>query len=145
MELRSATEAKQYEPSLVAVDWGTSSFRLWVLTASADILHEASGPLGMASITPGHFSRVLESQLQELQIDAHIPIIICGMAGAAQGWIDAGYVTIPDSLNTIAQHAVDAPDTKRTVKILPGVATDLETDPDVMRGEETLFECLFAS
>ena len=138
MKLRQATKTKNDEPSLVAVDWGTSSFRLWVLTASAKVLQEASGPFGMASLSPGHFSNVLESQLQELQIDVHVPIIICGMAGAAQGWIDAGYVTIPDSLNAIAQHAVDAPDTKRTVKILPGVATALETAPDVMRGEETL-------
>jgi len=92
-------------PSLVAIDWGTSSFRLWVLSSASQVLAKSSGPFGMTSVAPGGFNKVLEEQLQKLQIPEQIPIIICGMAGAAQGWVDAGYVTIPDSLSTIALHA----------------------------------------
>ena len=125
-------------PNLVAIDWGTSSFRLWVLNSAAQVLAKSSGPFGMASVAPGGFNNVLEEQLQNLQIPEQIPVIICGMAGAAQGWVDAGYVNIPDSLSAIALHAIDAPTTQRTVKILPGVATALDAEPDVMRGEETI-------
>ncbi len=126
------------EPSLVAIDWGTSSFRLWVLNSAVQVLDTVSGPFGMANVAADAFNEVLESKLQELQIAVDVPVIICGMAGAAQGWIDAGYVTVPNSLSAIAQFAVDAPGTLRNVKILPGAASALDSIPDVMRGEETI-------
>ena len=53
----------------VAVDWGTSSFRLWSLSADGDVLDRVSGPFGMAELAKKDFGRVLEDALLKLSID----------------------------------------------------------------------------
>lgn len=40
---------------------------------------------------------------------ADIPVIVCGMAGAKQGWVGAGYVDVPTSLSAILTGAVPVP------------------------------------
>jgi len=59
------------------------------------------------------------------------------MAGAKQGWVEAGYIDTPAALADIASHAVAVPDRDRDIRILPGLAQRDMRHPDVMRGEET--------
>src|SRR6185295_3284527 len=66
-----------------------------------------------------------------------LPVIICGMAGARQGWVEAGYVDTPAPLASILKHAVAVPGQDRDIRILPGIAQRDRGAPDVMRGEET--------
>ena len=75
--------------SFVAVDWGTTSFRLWVMDEGANILATTSGPYGMSRLKPDEYDRVLEDSLLKLNVAQDIPVIISGMAGAAQGWCEA--------------------------------------------------------
>ncbi|ASJ75807.1 putative 2-dehydro-3-deoxygalactonokinase DgoK1 [Granulosicoccus antarcticus IMCC3135] len=119
----------------VAVDWGTSSFRLWTLSADGQVLARANGPYGMASLSKQDFAQVLEDQLNRLSVDRHVPVLICGMAGAAQGWCEAPYLQAPMALSQLGLGAVRVPDIERQVHILPGF---MQTQPcNVMRGEET--------
>ena len=71
-------------------------------------------------------------------MDKSIPVVICGMAGAAQGWYEAAYIELPPPLATVPSKAIKVPGIVREVRILPGLAQRKKDAPDVMRGEETL-------
>lgn len=131
----SATDRR---PAFAAVDWGTSSFRLWLMNAGGEVLGERRSHEGMAIASQAcGFQRILKSHLAELGAAEDLPVIICGMAGARQGWTEAGYVTVPALPDAILRGAVRVPGESRDVRILPGLANRDPAHPDVMRGEET--------
>lgn len=83
------------------------------------------------------FGPILEAHLRAAGASDDLPVIICGMAGARQGWVEAGYVDLPAPLDAILTGAVSVPGQTRDVRILPGLAQRRTQAPDVMRGEET--------
>ena len=121
----------------VAVDWGTSSFRLWVVDRTGAVLDERRSPDGMMVASKLGFATVLESHLDAVGAGNDLPVVICGMAGARQGWVEAGYIDTPAQLASILAGAVAVPGLSRDVRILPGIAQRDRNAPDVMRGEET--------
>lgn len=123
--------------SYAAVDWGTSSFRLWIVSESGAVLAERRSGEGMTTAAKSGFSAILESHLSAVSAPAHLPVIVCGMAGARQGWVEAGYLDTPAPLSAIVKAAVTVPDANRDIRILPGLAQRSEEAPDVIRGEET--------
>ncbi|MGO4566625.1 2-dehydro-3-deoxygalactonokinase [Rhizobium sp. 2YAF20] len=124
-------------PAYAAVDWGTSSFRLWLIDEDGTVLSERRSSEGMTTAASTGFAEVLESHLSALFAPDGIPVIVCGMAGARQGWVEAGYLDTPTLLSAILTGAVSVPGQKRDVRILPGLAQRSKQAPDVMRGEET--------
>jgi 2-dehydro-3-deoxygalactonokinase len=124
-------------PALVAVDWGTSSFRLWLMSLDGTVLAEHRSHEGMSEVAGRGFEAVLESHLEALAAPEHLPVVICGMAGSRQGWVEAGYIDTPADVTTIGETATIVPDTVRQIIIVPGLAVRSEGEPDVMRGEET--------
>ena len=125
------------EAAYVAVDWGTSSFRLWLIDRAGDILGERRSDEGMMASSGLGFANVLQSHLDGLGVAGDVPVIICGMAGARQGWVEAGYVDTPARLGSVLERAVAVPGQSRDIRILPGIAQRDPAAPDVMRGEET--------
>jgi 2-dehydro-3-deoxygalactonokinase len=124
-------------PAYVAVDWGTSSFRLWLIGADGNILGERRSGEGMTTAAKTGFADVLNAHLAALSVPEKVPVIACGMVGAKQGWIEAGYIDVPASLSSILTGAVSVPGQSRDVRILPGLAQRDKAAPDVIRGEET--------
>ena len=132
-------------PAVAAVDWGTSSFRLWLLDASGAILAERRSGEGMLTAGAEGFGPILEKHLAAAGASADLPVVICGMAGARQGWIEAPYVTLPAGIDGILAGTVPVPGQgsgqgsgpARKIRILPGLAQRNPDAPDVMRGEET--------
>ncbi len=120
-----------------AVDWGTSSFRLWIIGEDGSVLAERRSGEGMTTAAKTGFHAVLDSHLAAVEAPTHLPIVICGMAGARQGWKEAGYIDTPAALAAIAGNAIAVPDVDRDIRILPGLAQRDGRCPDVMRGEET--------
>ena len=123
-------------PAFVAVDWGTSSFRGWLLDATGTPLAETRGPEGMLHCADSGFAPVLAAHLGALGADTRLPVLICGMAGARQGWIEAPYLHTPTRLDALHEGARRV-ETAGDVRILPGIAQTDAAAPDVMRGEET--------
>ncbi|ODM77738.1 2-dehydro-3-deoxygalactonokinase [Bradyrhizobium elkanii] len=123
--------------SYVAVDWGTSSFRLWLMGAGGKVLGERRSDEGMTAAARTGFAPVLQSHLDALGVPADLPVVICGMAGARQGWVEAGYIDTPADLSDILNGAVVVGGQVREIRILPGIAQRDAAAPDVMRGEET--------
>lgn len=110
----------------IAVDWGTSNLRIWRMEGTAP--QEARGSdRGMGRLAPQEFA----AALRDLMGDWAGDVVICGMAGARQGWIEAAYRPVPCAPLGLPM-ASPAPG----VHIVPGLSQTVPT-PDVMRGEET--------
>lgn len=121
----------------VAVDWGTSNLRAWGIDASGEIAFSRSSPDGMSRLTREQYPSVLTGLLTE--VPEHVDVLICGMAGARQGWLEAPYLDAPADLLTLSNGAVtpDMPGELFAPSILPGVCQREVGAEDVMRGEET--------
>ncbi|MFC5585338.1 2-dehydro-3-deoxygalactonokinase [Nitratireductor kimnyeongensis] len=124
-------------PFCAAVDWGTSSFRLWLLDAEGAVVASSRSEEGMMHCANTGFAPVLEAHLAKVEAPAETPVMICGMAGARQGWLEAPYVEVPASLEALPTQSVRVADAKNDVRILPGISLNDPQAPNVMRGEET--------
>lgn len=127
--------------TFVAVDWGTSSFRGWLMSANGEALAESRGGEGMLHCAGTGFAPVLRDHLAKLGAPANAPVLICGMAGARQGWREAPYLHTPTRLDALHEGAVHVDGGgeigNADIRILPGIAQARVDRPDVMRGEET--------
>jgi len=126
------------DTALIAVDWGTTSLRAWRLDARGAILDRRRDKLGILQVTGGDFSGALESAAGDwLRANPSAPVLMAGMIGSRQGWVEAPYAPCPADLKIVAQHLVSVPDQAR-IRIVPGLSLRAgKTAPDVMRGEET--------
>ncbi|MBN7759935.1 2-dehydro-3-deoxygalactonokinase [Nitratireductor aquibiodomus] len=125
-------------PFCAAVDWGTSSFRLWLLDEAGALLAESRGGEGMMHCASGPgFQPVLDAHLAKAGAPADLPVVICGMAGARQGWLEAPYVAAPAALSELPFNAARIADATADIRILPGISLNDASSPNVMRGEET--------
>lgn len=127
------TKASAPQPAWVAVDWGTSNLRLWLIASNGDVLEQRQSDQGMGSLSPDEFEPVLEGLLRDIT-GSLLPVICCGMVGSRQGWVEAPYVSVPCKAPTI-DAATRFKTDRFDVFILPGVKQD--SPADVMRGEET--------
>lgn len=114
---------------MIVIDWGTSSFRAYRLDARGNIVDARSAARGILSVPSGRFAQVLEEQVGEWK---ERPIVMSGMVGSRQGWVEAPYVPCPAGFDEIAEAMRKVHD---GIWIVPGV-TCREAVPDVMRGEE---------
>ncbi|MCY6382236.1 2-dehydro-3-deoxygalactonokinase [Hoeflea prorocentri] len=125
------------QPFCAAADWGTSSFRIWLISEDGRAVAERRSDEGMTHAAKAGFAHVLEAHLGALDAPKNLPVVICGMAGSRQGWQEARYLTVPAALSEIVERAVAVEGLDRDVRILPGFAQRDPSHPDVMRGEET--------
>ena len=123
----------------IAVDWGTSNLRGWGIAADSSVVFEKSSPRGMGKLQREEFPAALAELLDGVTANGNkLEVLICGMAGARQGWLEAPYLEAPTDLRGLLEGAV-RPDTgndRITAAILPGVCQKAGAD-NVMRGEET--------
>lgn len=120
----------------IAVDWGTSHLRAWLMDGSTEKAERHSSS-GMGRLTPDQFEPTFLDLAGDWLETATTPIVVvaCGMVGARQGWIEAPYASAPCA--PPIDGSVLAPFRNPSVlfHVLPGV---MQTSPaDVMRGEET--------
>ncbi|ODT50204.1 2-dehydro-3-deoxygalactonokinase [Devosia sp. 63-57] len=123
----------------IAVDWGTSNMRCWGIDAHGAILASATSDKGMGRLTPQQFPEALRETIAAFPLPANpVDVLICGMAGARQGWREAPYLEAPADLRGLAAAAVrpDMDDQGLQPLILPGICQK-QGGENVMRGEET--------
>ncbi|WP_425039239.1 2-dehydro-3-deoxygalactonokinase [Primorskyibacter sp. S187A] len=122
----------------IAVDWGTSHLRVWAMRGDT-VLADASSDAGMGSLARAEFEQALLELIGPwlpAQDAPHgIQVLICGMAGARQGWAEAPYRAVPCAAEQDHAIHVQTRDNRIAAFILPGVKQ--ESPADVMRGEET--------
>src|ERR1700724_4130329 len=95
-ECQDRLEMNQAE--YVVVDWGTSSFRLWLIDRAGGVLAERRSPEGMMAAAKLGFAAVLQSHLDAVGAANDLPVVICGMAGGPQGGGGGGYIDTPAPL-----------------------------------------------
>ena len=121
----------------IAVDWGTSNLRAWGIGPDRQVICSPESDQGMGVLDRDGFEPALLDLVSPFLFPGRVtPVVACGMVGSRQGWLEAGYITVPCSPPGYAQSVV-APtsDPRLSVRILPGIK---QTEPaDVMRGEET--------
>ncbi len=124
----------------LAVDWGTSNLRLWHIGSSGETLWSTSADRGMGQLKRDQYASVL-AELSPIDIDAEGPVdvVVCGMAGARQGWLEAPYLEVPARLDHLGDKSVRPAmaNSRFSVSILPGLCQRATGSEDVMRGEET--------
>ncbi|VWB34212.1 2-dehydro-3-deoxygalactonokinase [Burkholderia lata] len=131
-------------PRLIALDWGTTSLRAYLMADARTVLDERAAPkgvmqLGGAGIAIADACDAAFEGVCGAWLDAWpgLPVVAAGMVGSTQGWREAPYADVPidaarlgASLQTVrARRGV-------TVYIVPGLIQRGEL-ANVMRGEET--------
>ena len=127
---------------IVLADWGTSTVRIWALNRDKNLLDECRSDRGMGSLSRDDYGPELQRHLSAMGVPQDTPVLICGMAGAAQGWQEAPYLDVPTDFTTLADGAIRIAGQTRDIRILPGIAQRDGANPDVMRGEETILHGL---
>jgi len=132
------------KPALIAIDWGTSNFRAFLLGREGNILQTRFAKRGLLHVSHGGFATALQQQIGDCLTDnPAIPVIMCGMVGSRQGWQEVPYLLCPLELNNLAS-GLQRVEGQHNVWIVPGLRINY-TDGrvDVMRGEETqILGCL---
>ena len=123
--------------AFIALDWGTSSFRAYMLKADGTVQETVTAPTGILAVKDAGFDAALEGHIGKW--DKNLPIIASGMITSRQGWVELPYIACPASLRSIA--AAVHPHTSnhgRKLYFVPGISRrGADGTPDVIRGEET--------
>jgi 2-dehydro-3-deoxygalactonokinase len=122
---------------MIGVDWGTTSFRAFRLVADGTIRDRRVGPRGILTLQDGRFADTLREEIGPWLAAGERHVLLCGMVGSRQGWIETPYLPCPAGPAEIAAALIQVPFDWAEVKLVPGLScTDAAGIPEVMRGEE---------
>lgn len=120
----------------IAADWGTTRLRVWAMGVDGTVRAEASSLRGMGGLTSERYEGALLDLIGHWLVPGRrTDVVICGMAGARQGWAEAPYRSVPCAPFAAGFTAPPVRDPRLRALILPGLSQDRPAD--VMRGEET--------
>jgi 2-dehydro-3-deoxygalactonokinase len=114
----------------IAVDWGTTNRRAYLIDASGKCTQEFEDGKGVLSVPPGGFPDAVAEIRQRL---GDKPLLLAGMVGSNRGWKEAPYVPCPAGIDEVAAKLAW---TGEREAIVPGVSYIGDGRADVMRGEE---------
>ena len=122
----------------IAVDWGSTSFRAYLLDAQLNCVDKISNDKGVFNLEQP-FAEVLQEACSEWLNAGEIEeVLLAGMAGSRNGWLETSYSQCPVTARKHRQSAQSiANQLDLNISVLPGVQAKSPSDyPDVMRGEE---------
>jgi 2-dehydro-3-deoxygalactonokinase len=127
------------DPKLIGLDWGTTACRAYLIGARGAVLARfADGP-GILRVENGAFGAALRAAIEPwLAAHGALPILLSGMIGSRQGWIEVPYVECPAAIGALAAGLGRiAEPGLGPIAVVPGMTAMNGDMPDVMRGEET--------
>jgi 2-dehydro-3-deoxygalactonokinase len=123
---------------VIGVDWGTSSFRAYRMTEAGQIIARASASSGILQVKAGEFPNALCAAVGDWLADGETKILLSGMVGSRQGWVEAPYLPSPADPAAIGAALIRIPFDDADILLIPGLSDrDEAGTPEVMRGEET--------
>ncbi|WP_068117311.1 2-dehydro-3-deoxygalactonokinase [Tropicimonas marinistellae] len=127
------------EPRLIGVDWGTTSFRAYLLGTGGAILRRIELRRGILHVEEGDFEGFFRTHVGPWLTEYPLPVIVSGMITSRNGWIETPYVELPAGPEELAEKltAHRLADGLEIYFITGATALDATGAPDVMRGEET--------
>lgn len=120
----------QWQDGFIAVDWGTTNRRAYLLGREG-CSEEFEDDRGIMSVAQGGFPGAVAEIRERL---GDFPMLMAGMIGSNRGWVEAPYVRCPAGLDDLVANLCRP--SAENVAIVPGVALDMDDRADVMRGEE---------
>lgn len=122
----------------VAVDWGTTRLRAFLVEGEA-VLDRAASDDGIGRLRAGEheaaFARLCGGWLAA---EPDLPVVMAGMVGSREGWVQAPYAECPAGPDEIAAALVSVEiGGGRSGLVIPGLRFEDARGADVMRGEET--------
>lgn len=145
---KANSTAADDQAQLIALDWGTSSLRAYLLGQSGTILSQVSMPSGVMQLkqtTKRNLrsnSKAFEKAFEQacgrwLGAMPSLPVLASGMVGSREGWREASYLSVPMDVSELGKHLTKLETTKgKRIQIVPGLVRRGEL-VNVMRGEET--------
>jgi 2-dehydro-3-deoxygalactonokinase len=121
----------RWAEGFIAVDWGTTNRRAWLIEGGGQVADEMEDGRGVLSVASGEFPAAV-SEIRDRLGDR--PLLLAGMAGSTRGWMDAPYVRCPLGLEQLAARLVWAEPGQAA--IVPGASIVEGERADIMRGEE---------
>jgi 2-dehydro-3-deoxygalactonokinase len=121
-------------PQLIGLDWGTTSCRAYLIGAEGAVLERVSDGPGILKIDNGAFRAALDAMTGSWP---KLPVILSGMIGSRQGWKEAPYAQCPAGADAIVKALARIDHSGGSIALVPGLSTENDGMPDVMRGEET--------
>lgn len=123
----------------VAIDWGTTNFRAFLMSETGVCLDKIEASKGLLSIKDRRFSEVLNKLLEVWNQSRNIQsILMAGMVGSKQGWSEAPYIEVPATPASFIKASISVDlDCGGKAQIISGACCNNQFAlPDVMRGEE---------
>ena len=80
---------------MIAVVWGTSNFRAYRLNPEGMIVARRSSPQGILQVSGGEFAQALEAEIGDWLAAGEGEVLLCGMIGSRQGWIEGEVAAYP--------------------------------------------------
>jgi len=115
----------------VAIDWGTSSFRAWLIEQD-QVTDYLQTDQGVKNFKSGSHGAYLAEVLSKWKAD-YEAIIAIGMIGSSIGLYETDFSPLPIDINEVSNSLVQVPNFEPPLYIVPGVSKI----GDVMRGEES--------
>ena len=108
------------------------------MTEAGQIIARASAPSGILHVAAGEFPRVLRGIVGDWLTDGETSILLSGMVGSRQGWVEAPYLGCPADASAIGAALTRIDFDGADILLVPGLSDrDEAGTPEVMRGEET--------
>ena len=86
---------------MISIDWGSTSFRAYRLDVGGAIVDARTAAAGILSVEAGDYASVLEKQVGDWIAAGETQIIMSGMIGSRQGWLEVPYAACPAGLDEI--------------------------------------------
>ena len=84
------------KPKLIAVDWGTTRLRAYLVDGQGHVIERTEADEGIMAVPPGGFPATLRRHVEPwLAGHGALPVVMAGMVGSRNGWVEAPYVACP--------------------------------------------------
>ncbi|MBN0040816.1 2-dehydro-3-deoxygalactonokinase [Cellulosimicrobium cellulans] len=133
-------------PGLVALDWGTTTCRAYLLDEDGVVVEQRTSEDGVAVLdrratSGGSRARVYEDAFAGLCGDwisgsPGLPVVASGMVGSDRGWLRTPYVSLPFDIVRDDLPLTTVRTSLGDLHLVPGVAWTRGASADVVRGEE---------
>jgi 2-dehydro-3-deoxygalactonokinase len=133
--IKPAHDEEMPEANLIGLDWGTTSCRAYLIGADGAVLARIADGPGILRVENGAFGAAFDAMVGHW--DTKLPVILSGMIGSRQGWREAAYLQCPAGERQVVTALAPVEHAGREIKVVPGLSTENDGMPDVMRGEET--------
>lgn len=123
---------------IIGIDWGTTNVRAFRFGEDGAVRDVRRSSQGISAIAAGGYESALSRATDGWLGEVSTRIVICGMAGSRNGWVEAPYAPCPAEIATLARGALPLSTKFGEIAFAPGLTSAREDrSPDVMRGEET--------